>query len=88
MDALYIVLLAFGAQAAAGALAMTAWLLRIGTMPSPRVEPPIAHSHGSRLPRWASASHLPSLTVLPGLDGTVEVADGRPPAAAYPRRGT
>jgi hypothetical protein len=82
MDALYIVLLVFGAQAAAGALAMTAWLLRIGTMPSPRVEPPIPDSHDSRPPRWILVPHLPSFTVLSRLEGTAEVDDSRPPAAA------
>jgi hypothetical protein len=82
MDALYIVLLAFGAQAAAGALAMTAWLLRIGAMPSPRLEPPIPNSHGSKLPSWTPALRLPTLTILPGREGTLEVAEGLPPTAA------
>jgi hypothetical protein len=82
MDALYIVLLVFGVQAAAGALAMTAWLVRIAAMVTPRSELPVFSTNGSGLPSRAPASSRLPLTVLPGLEETVMVAGGRPPVAA------
>jgi hypothetical protein len=82
MDALYIILLVFGSQAAAAALAMTIWLLRIGAMPGPRVELPVLSRHTSGPSSWAPAPRPASLTVLPGLEGTVEGASGHPSIAA------
>lgn len=82
MDALYIILLALGAQAAALAAVLTVWLVRLGATASPQ-PPGLALSAAGPAPSQPKPV-APQGTVveLPGLAGLAMVAEQRPPHAA------
>jgi hypothetical protein len=83
MDAPYIILLAFGAQAAALAVLMTVWLVRIGMMPAPRGLLPALGAVCPPRPGWEPAAPRAAVTVLSGLEGLVVVASNQ---SRNPRR--
>ena len=82
MDALYIILLALGAQAAALAVLLTAWLVRIGTAPTSRHAGLALSAAGPVRSQPKPVAPLGTVVELPGLTGLDVLAEQRPPHAA------